>query len=103
MAKAVHILVWEYEVVPGAEAEFEALYGPQGDWVVLFRSYPGYLGTELMRGEHPRRYITLDRWRSAADYAHFRLSAQDAQAALDARGDVMLISVERLGAFDSID
>ena len=30
--------VWEFEVRPGCEAEFERHYGPDGSWVELFRA-----------------------------------------------------------------
>ncbi len=45
-------------------------------------------------------YITIDRWASAAEYAAFRLSAQVAYAAIDARGDRLMLSERRIGSFD---
>jgi heme-degrading monooxygenase HmoA len=101
--KSMHVVVWEYDVHVGAEAAFEALYGPGGDWIGLFSAYSGYLGTELLRDERPNYYITIDRWASAAQYAAFRLSAQDAYAAIDARGDRLVLSERRIGSFDVVE
>ena len=41
MASIVH--VWEFQVRPGRESEFESHYGPDGTWARLFRSAEGYL------------------------------------------------------------
>lgn len=91
-------VVWEYEVRAGAEAAFEALYGADGDWVALFRAYPGHLGTELLRGE-ANRYLTIDRWASAAAYDIFLRAAATAYARLDARGDALTLAERHLGTY----
>ncbi len=101
--QSLHVVAWEYDVDVGAEGAFEALYGPGGDWVGLFSAYPGYAGTELLRDERPNDYITIDRWASAAEYAAFRLSAQVAYAAIDARGDRLMLSERRIGSFDVVE
>ena len=45
-------LVFSYEVSDAAE--FERVYGPEGDWAEFFRRGRGYVGTELLRDiEHP--------------------------------------------------
>jgi len=85
-----------YVVKPGAEAAFERLYGPSGGWSALFRPAPGYLGTELLHDAHaPGRYVTVDRWESAAAYDAFRLESAAAYAALDRQGEA-LTETERL-------
>jgi heme-degrading monooxygenase HmoA len=59
-----------YAVAPERRAEFEAVYGPDGEWAELFRAGDGYLGTTLERtGED--EYLVVDRWRSRADYERF--------------------------------
>lgn len=35
------VRVWEYEVAPGCEAEFEQLYGSTGAWAQLFARQSG--------------------------------------------------------------
>ena len=63
-------LVFSYEVAePG---EFEAVYGPEGDWAKFFASGRGYVGTELLRDlEHPTRYLVSDRWETREAYNAF--------------------------------
>lgn len=81
-----HVLIWEFRVRAGSEAEFEAAYGPRGAWVALFRPARGYLGTELLRDpEDERRYLTVDRWESAEAFARFREAHAAEYEALDAR------------------
>jgi hypothetical protein len=59
-----------YEVAPEARAEFEAVYGPDGEWAEFFRTGSGYVETTLERtGEG--KYLVTDRWRSRADYEDF--------------------------------
>jgi heme-degrading monooxygenase HmoA len=63
-------LVFSYEVRDAAE--FERVYGPEGDWAQFFRRGRGYVGTELLRDvEAPGRYLVIDRWESADTYNAF--------------------------------
>jgi heme-degrading monooxygenase HmoA len=63
-------LVFSYEV--REPAEFERVYGPEGDWAQFFSGARGYIGTELLRDvEIPSRYVLIDRWDSADDYNAF--------------------------------
>jgi heme-degrading monooxygenase HmoA len=89
-------IVWLYDVAPGNAATFERVYGPDGEWVRLFRTARGYLGTELFRSATtPGRYLTVDDWESLAAYDIFRARAAGAYAELDARCD-QLTETERL-------
>jgi heme-degrading monooxygenase HmoA len=63
-------LVFSYEVSDAAE--FERVYGPEGEWAAFFRGGRGYVGTELLRDlEIPGRYLVVDRWESAETYDAF--------------------------------
>ena len=65
--------LWEFTVPPGRQSEFEAHYGPEGDWVRLFRRATGYLGSELLQDRaDPQRYLTVDRWTSPEAWRAFR-------------------------------
>jgi len=64
-------LVFSYEVVRDA-AEFERVYGTDGEWAGFFGQGRGYIGTELLRDvEAPGRYLVIDRWESADAYNAF--------------------------------
>jgi len=63
-------LVFSYDV--REPAEFERVYGPDGDWAQFFASARGYIGTELLRDvETSGRYLVIDRWESAEAYNTF--------------------------------
>jgi heme-degrading monooxygenase HmoA len=63
-------LVFSYEVHDAAE--FERVYGTNGEWAEFFRQGSGYIGTELLRDvEAPGRYLVIDRWESADAYNAF--------------------------------
>jgi heme-degrading monooxygenase HmoA len=64
-------LVFSYDVTADA-AEFERVYGPEGEWASFFKDGRGYIGTELLRdAEIPGRYLVVDRWDSREDYNEF--------------------------------
>ena len=70
------VLVFSYEA--REPAEFERVYGPEGEWAAFFRSAAGYVGTELLRDvEQPSRYLVLDRWESAEAYNAFVAANRD--------------------------
>ncbi|WP_166210864.1 antibiotic biosynthesis monooxygenase family protein [Cognatiluteimonas telluris] len=98
----MYTVAWSYRVAAGREAAFEALYGASGAWCRLFAASPAYLGTRLLRdaGE-PREYVTLDRWRTRADYEAFLQDNREAYAQIDRAGDALTESEARLGSFES--
>jgi len=60
-------IVWELVVKEGARGQFELAYGPGGAWSKLFARCPGFRGTTVLRDtKHPRRYLTIDLWETAA-------------------------------------
>lgn len=69
-------VVFSYEVAD--TAEFERVYGPEGEWAEFFRRGRGYVGTELLRDvEHSSRYLVIDRWESADLYDTFVTKNRD--------------------------
>lgn len=96
----MYILVWEFQVRADAAAAFEALYGPAGAWVALFRRADGYIGTELLRSTlDPRRYLSVDRWSSRAAYESFRERWRGEYEALDGVGEGLTESERFVGEF----
>ena len=90
-------VIWEYDVRPGMEGAFEALYGPDGAWAALFREHAGFVGTQLLRSDRPGRYLTIDRWKSDDAYEAFLTGARERYAAIDAQGDAMTADERRIG------
>lgn len=95
------VIIWEYEVHPGSERAFEALYGHDGAWVGLFRAQAGYLGTELLRDESMHHYLTVDRWTSNVDYDDFLAATQSPYAQIDALGDALTVAERRIGRYET--
>lgn len=80
-----YVAVWRYRVREEHRGEFERAYGPEGDWVALFATGEGYLGSELVRGAAVGEYVTIDRWAASEAYATFLERRGDDYAALDGR------------------
>lgn len=92
----MYVVLWKFRVRQGAERGFVEMYGAAGAWATLFRSSPGFLGTELLRDvEGARRYVTIDRWHSRESYDSFRREKQAEYDALDREGE-HLTDVEAL-------
>jgi heme-degrading monooxygenase HmoA len=80
----VFVTVWKFIVRPEKAAEFEQHYGSGGSWAQLFRKAPGYVRTELYRGE-PGEYLTVDYWETPETYLEFKQAMGEEYAALDAQ------------------
>lgn len=98
-----YLYVWEFRARPGARERFEAAYGPEGEWVRLFRQAAGYLGSELLHdADEPGRYLTIDRWESRAACDAFRERFATAFEALDARCEALTERETKLGDFEPV-
>jgi heme-degrading monooxygenase HmoA len=96
----MYLILWEFAVAPQRVAEFRSIYSPSGEWAKLFAQAVGYLGTELLEScEDLPRFVTIDRWRDAADFAEFQQRFREPYAALDARCKHLTLSERKLGAF----
>ena len=92
--------VFEYEVDPAAAADFEASYGPDGDWARFFRSGDGYLGTELWRAPEGGRYLLVDRWESAERYEAFLASHEDEYRRRSDSAESLYLAERAVGRFE---
>ncbi|HLT72486.1 MAG TPA: antibiotic biosynthesis monooxygenase [Cyclobacteriaceae bacterium] len=101
MQRKVFTYIWEFIVKDSEQTAFEKAYGPEGDWVRLFRKSQGYLGTELHQDQsNPLRYLTLDYWRSKEDRDAFRLQFAHEFQQLDARCEKFAVQEKFLGDYD---
>jgi len=98
---AGYTYLWEFIVKAEHVEEFQRQYGPDGSWVALFREDAGYRGTLLLRDRaNPLRFITVDRWESAAAHHTFRTAFAPEYAELDSRYGQLTAQEVSLGAFD---
>ncbi|HET9598932.1 MAG TPA: antibiotic biosynthesis monooxygenase [Anaeromyxobacteraceae bacterium] len=96
-----HVRLWAFRVPPDRRADFERRYGPGGDWAALFAQGAGWLGTELLAdAAEPGRYVTVDRWESAAAWDAFRARFAAEYEALDSECESLGASEEMIGAFE---
>ena len=92
------VTLWEYEVKRGSEELFERQYGPEGEWVRLFRRDARYRGTRLLRDvESERVYVTIDEWESREAYEEFRVEHATEYAEIDRKCERLTIRETHFG------
>jgi heme-degrading monooxygenase HmoA len=92
--------VWEFYVSSQNRAQFEKEYGPDGSWARLFQGASGHLETRLLRdSSNPLRYVTIDRWESAAAHESFRSRYSSQYNDLDRRCEEFTTRENFLGQF----
>jgi len=97
-------IVWQFEVRPGKNAEFEELYGANGAWTSMNRHSRSYLGSSFMRDQAvASRYLLIEYWSEMLVYERHRVSRHDEVAALDERRSALVASVEPMGIFSALD
>ena len=99
MARNSYVRVWKFRPRNDLVTEFEAAYGPNGDWARLFHRAQGFLGTTLLKDEY---YLTIDRWVTKAAYEKFMQDFQAEFAALDRRCESMTQLEEQVGEFEEV-
>jgi ribosomal-protein-alanine acetyltransferase len=98
--RAEFVVMWEFRVGPGKRRAFEKAYEPDGVWSMLFRGSEGYIRTELVRDrEEPRRYVTIDIWRSREDYQQFKTKNRAKYEAMDQQCENLTTSEKLIGEF----
>jgi heme-degrading monooxygenase HmoA len=96
----MHIIMWEFVVHPDKISEFVSAYKPDGQWAQLFRLAAGYEGTELLSStSDAKRFVTIDRWSNADDYALFQERFNEQYRSLDAQLEALTTRETKLGLF----
>lgn len=97
-------IMWQFEVKNGREAEFEELYGVDGEWTAMSRQTRSYLGSSFLRDQNrSSRYIVIEYWSEmivSEPHRTYRFGATDD---LDARRTTLVESVEPLGVFTALN
>jgi hypothetical protein len=94
------VYIWEFDVVPERKVEFLRYYGPDGDWVALFRRSADYIDTMLLDDEEqPNRFVTVDRWASRESHDAFRSRFANEYDALDRICEALTRREANLGTF----
>ena len=104
----MYVSIWRYRIEGPNRARFEEAYGPGGAWTQLFGRQPGFVGTDLLRGETEPdaegavAYMTIDRWRERSDWLGFQAKHDAAYRALDSACESLTAAEERIGGFATI-
>ena len=84
-----------YSVPPESRAEFESVYGPDGEWAQFFRTGEGYVETTLERAGEGE-YLVTDHWRSREHYERFLAGNADHYEAMSQANARLYASERRL-------
>ena len=96
-------VVWEFIVRHEAVPEFERAYGGDGPWVELFKAFPGYHGTLLLRDlANPSRFLTIDMWETVEHRAAMLAASRERYHNLDERYSDLTESETELGVFEHL-
>ncbi len=96
-------VIWEFRVTPRKRRAFERAYAREGVWAKFFRKGKGYIGTELIHDHRdPRRYLTLDFWKSRKHYENFKKQNQMEYEAIDAKCEVLTTTESEIGQFSRL-
>jgi quinol monooxygenase YgiN len=97
-------IMWQFDIKKGQEAEFERLYGVDGEWTTLNRQTRSYLGTSFLRDQNrSSRYLVIEYWSEMLVYEQHRAYRSDAIASFERRRTTLVDSVEPLGIFTALD
>ncbi|PKM85276.1 MAG: hypothetical protein CVU86_03175 [Firmicutes bacterium HGW-Firmicutes-11] len=99
----LYLYLWKFKVLLGKETEFRRIYGPEGEWVQLFRQGAGYVQTLLLKDlDVPGAYTTVDMWQSEAAYKVFKEKFVAEFEILDKKCERLTESEELVGRFESL-
>jgi quinol monooxygenase YgiN len=97
-------VVWQFEVKPGREKEFETMYGVDGDWTALNRQTRSYLGSSFMRDQsRSSRYLLVEYWSEMIVYEQHRASRLAMIEAIERQRADLIEAVEPFGIFSALD
>jgi quinol monooxygenase YgiN len=97
-------VVWQFDVRPGREKEFEEFYGVDGEWTAMNRHSRSYLGTSFLRDQNrSTRYVLIEYWSEMLVYEEHKNYRRDQLESLEKRQQALVVSVEPLGLFTALD
>ena len=97
-------VVWQFDVKKGREAEFEKLYGVDGDWTALNRQTRSYLGSSFLRDQsQSSRYLLIEYWSEMIVYEQHRTSRSVMIDVIEARRAELVDAMEPLGIYTALD
>ena len=97
-------IMWQFDVKDGREAEFEQLYGVDGEWTVMNRHTRSYLGSSFLHDQNrSSRYIVIEYWSEMIVHEQDRATRSTTMASVEERRTTLVNSVEPLGIFTALN
>ena len=97
-------IVWQFDVRPGREADFEHFYGADGDWTAANRHSRSYLGSSFLRDQTlPTRYVLIEYWSEMLVYEEHKTYNKHRLVDLESHRDELVASVDPIGVFSALN
>jgi hypothetical protein len=97
-------VVWQFQVKPGKQEEFERFYGADGEWSALARKSRSFLGSSFLRDQASHTSYLLVEYRSEmVVYERHRSSFVSDIKHIEDRRDVLCDAILPMGIFSALD
>ena len=97
-------VVYQVEIHPGNAAEFEQLYGANGEWTKLSRRSRSFLGSSFLRDlASETRYLLVEYWSEMVVYEKHLAEFGREVKALEEKRQRLVDRVFPLGVFTALD
>ena len=97
-------VVWQFDIQPEMTADFERLYGADGDWTKLSRRSRSFLGSSFLRDiGTENRYLLVEYWGEMVVYEKHLADFNDELQALEKERERLVERMETIGVFTALD
>ena len=97
-------VVWQIDVRSQHVAEFEHLYGADGEWTQLSRRSRSFLGSSFLKDVVVEfRYLLIEYWSEMVVYERHLADFSAEVAELETRRTWLVAKIEPLGVFNALD
>jgi quinol monooxygenase YgiN len=97
-------VVWQFQVKPGQQDDFEKFVGADGPWTTFGRRSRSYLGSSFLRDQaHDTHYLLIEYWSEMVVYERHRKSAVTDLDTLERQRNAYCESILPLGVFTGLD
>jgi quinol monooxygenase YgiN len=97
-------VVWQFQVRPGQQREFERFYGADGEWSKLARRSRSFLGSSFLRDQaNGTSYMLIEYWSEMVVYERHRNSLVSDIRSIEEHRDVLCEAIMPVGIFTALD
>jgi hypothetical protein len=97
-------VVWQFDIRPETAADFERLYGADGEWTKLSRRSRSFLGSSFLRDiGSDSRYLLVEYWGEMVVYEKHLADFSDELHLLEKERERLVERIETVGVFTALD